>query len=87
MDNYTSETSTWTLKAACYGCKTDLWFPERGEDPRPARRICAGCVVRQECLDYAIRNDIKFGIWGGLGERERRQVRRRCVPIQIRETA
>jgi WhiB family redox-sensing transcriptional regulator len=52
------------------------WFPERGEDVRPAKAVCGDCAVAGECLDYALVNDLKHGIWGGLSERERRRVRR-----------
>jgi WhiB family redox-sensing transcriptional regulator len=38
--------------------------------------VCRGCEVRQQCLDYALANGEKFGIWGGLSERERRRLRR-----------
>ncbi len=38
--------------------------------------MCRGCVVREDCLEYALANGEKFGIWGGLSERERRRIRR-----------
>jgi len=38
--------------------------------------VCKGCEVREQCLDYALANGEKFGIWGGLSERERRRLRR-----------
>ncbi len=41
--------------------------------------MCTSCEVRVECLDYALANDERFGIWGGLSERERRRLRRRAV--------
>jgi WhiB family redox-sensing transcriptional regulator len=44
-----------------------------------AKRICIGCPVRQECLDYALVSNQRFGIWGGLTEEERRPVRRRWL--------
>ena len=52
-----------------------MFFPGRGETAGPARQVCAGCPVRQPCLDYAITNRITYGIWGGLTERERRALR------------
>ena len=54
----------------------DLFFPERGASTREAKEVCRACVVRQECLEYALANGEKFGIWGGMSERERRRVRR-----------
>lgn len=44
--------------------------------PREAKEVCRGCVVRQDCLEYALAHGEKFGIWGGMSERERRRVRR-----------
>jgi WhiB family redox-sensing transcriptional regulator len=54
----------------------DLFFPERGASTREAKAVCRGCEVRDECLEYALDQGEKFGIWGGLSERERRRVRR-----------
>src|ERR1700739_605766 len=59
------------------GVDPDLFFPERGASTREAKEVCRGCVVREDCLEYALANGEKFGIWGGLSERERRKIRRR----------
>lgn len=67
---------SWRDYANCFGVDPDLFFPEGGASTREARECCRGCVVREECLDYALVNGEKFGIWGGLTERERRRVRR-----------
>jgi WhiB family transcriptional regulator, redox-sensing transcriptional regulator len=72
-----SEVPTWQRSANCLGVDPDLFFPERGGSTREAKEVCRGCVVRQECLQYALDNSEKFGIWGGLSERERRRLRRR----------
>lgn len=66
----------WQRKANCMGVDPDLFFPERGTSTREAKEVCRGCVVRDECLDHAIAAGEKFGIWGGMSERERRRVRR-----------
>ena len=52
------------------------FFPARGESAREAKAICATCAVRDQCLEYAMRWDQLCGVWGGLSERERRQLRR-----------
>jgi WhiB family redox-sensing transcriptional regulator len=67
----------WQRQANCMGVDPDLFFPERGASTREAKEVCRGCVVREECLEYALTNGEKFGIWGGLSERERRRIRRR----------
>ena len=60
----------------CHLVDPDLFFPERGASTREAKAVCRGCEVRGECLEYALAHGEKFGIWGGLSERERRRVRR-----------
>jgi len=61
---------------ACRGTDPDVFFPDRGESLEPAKQVCAGCVVRDECLEHALRNGERFGVWGGTSERERRRIRR-----------
>ena len=66
----------WQARANCMGVDPDLFFPERGASTREAKEVCRGCVVRDDCLEYALENGEKFGIWGGMSERERRRLRR-----------
>lgn len=66
----------WQARANCMGVDPDLFFPERGASTREAKEVCRGCIVQEDCLEYALANGEKFGIWGGLSERERRRVRR-----------
>ena len=68
--------NSWQRLANCLGVDPDLFFPERGASTKEAKRVCRACVVREECLEYALDNGEKFGIWGGMSERERRRVRR-----------
>ena len=75
----------WRELAACRGTDLEVFFPGRGETAGPARQVCAGCPVRQACLDYAITNQITHGIWGGLTERERRALRSSWVRALRRE--
>jgi len=66
----------WHQHGACRGADPNLFFPARGESVKEAKAVCARCPVRAECLEYALTNQEKFGVWGGLSERERRQLRR-----------
>ena len=66
----------WQARANCMGVDPDLFFPERGASTREAKEVCRGCVVREDCLEYALESGEKFGIWGGMSERERRRLRR-----------
>lgn len=69
----------WQERALCAQTDPEAFFPEKGGSTREAKRICAGCEVRSECLEYALEHDERFGIWGGLSERERRRLKRRAV--------
>ncbi|CAO5147782.1 WhiB family transcriptional regulator, redox-sensing transcriptional regulator [Frankia sp. AiPs1] len=73
------ETMEWQERALCAQTDPEAFFPEKGGSTREAKRICSGCEVRAECLEYALENDERFGIWGGMSERERRKQRRRAV--------
>jgi WhiB family redox-sensing transcriptional regulator len=69
----------WQERALCAQTDPEAFFPEKGGSTREAKRVCTGCDVRSECLEYALANDERFGIWGGLSERERRKLKRRVV--------
>lgn len=69
----------WQERALCAQTDPEAFFPEKGGSTREAKRVCLSCAVRVECLDYALANDERFGIWGGLSERERRRVKKRAV--------
>ena len=73
------EEQEWQERALCAQTDPEAFFPEKGGSTREAKRICSGCEVRAECLDYALAHDERFGIWGGLSERERRRLRRPAV--------
>ena len=72
----------WQIQAACRGPHATVFFPppqfERKDDKlqreQRAKAICAGCSVRDDCLDYAFSIREPHGIWGGLNETERRQI-------------
>ncbi|HEU5149216.1 MAG TPA: WhiB family transcriptional regulator [Iamia sp.] len=76
ISNESPEQPGWQDFANCLGVDPDLFFPERGASTREAKEVCRGCVVRADCLEYALDNGEKFGIWGGMSERERRRLRR-----------
>ncbi|QPZ37318.1 WhiB family transcriptional regulator [Paramicrobacterium chengjingii] len=68
----------WQADALCAQTDPEAFFPEKGGSTRDAKRICDGCEVRSECLEYALMNDERFGIWGGLSERERRRLKKQA---------
>jgi WhiB family redox-sensing transcriptional regulator len=73
------DAQSWQERALCAETDPEAFFPEKGGSTREAKKICTGCEVKAECLEYALSNDERFGIWGGLSERERRRLRRRAV--------
>ncbi len=73
------EDEQWQERALCAQTDPEAFFPEKGGSTREAKRICLGCEVRDECLDYALAHDERFGIWGGLSERERRRLKRGII--------
>ena len=56
----------WQERALCAQTDPEAFFPEKGGSTREAKRVCMSCEVRVQCLDYALENDERFGIWGGL---------------------
>jgi len=70
---------SWQERALCAQTDPEAFFPEKGGSTREAKRVCLSCDVRGECLEYALAHDERFGIWGGLSERERRRLKRRSA--------
>lgn len=71
----------WKENRRCSKGESDLFFPERHKDSfkrqqlvKEARAICAQCVVTETCLEFALKNKEKFGIFGGMTEPERRHI-------------
>lgn len=65
----------WAVRAACRGNPEDMFV--RGAEQNRVKVICAECPVRLECLAEALDNQIEWGVWGGMTERERRALLRR----------
>jgi WhiB family redox-sensing transcriptional regulator len=66
----------WGAYAVCRGTAPDELFVEGAAQNR-AKTVCSGCLVRTECLAFALDRRIEHGIWGGMTERERRALLRR----------
>jgi WhiB family redox-sensing transcriptional regulator len=77
VDDGDENALSWQSDALCAQTDPEAFFPEKGGSTRDAKKICASCEVRAQCLEYALQNDERFGIWGGLSERERRKLRKR----------
>ena len=66
----------WQDLSLCSQTDPEAFFPEKGGSTREAKKVCRGCEVRAECLEYALENDERWGVWGALSERERRRLKR-----------
>ncbi|MDR1393951.1 MAG: WhiB family transcriptional regulator [Bifidobacteriaceae bacterium] len=66
---------SWHRRALCAQTDPEAFFPEKGGSTREAKKVCRACEVRQQCLEYALETDERFGIWGGCSERERRKMK------------
>ena len=69
----------WQDRALCAQTDPEAFFPEKGGSTREAKKVCRSCEVRAECLEYALEHDERFGIWGGMSERERRRLKRQAI--------
>ncbi len=65
---------SWRQRAACRGVDPDVFYPSSDEEAEEAKAICAVCPVREPCLEYALANRERDGVWGGATERERRRL-------------
>ncbi len=72
----------WQDGALCAQVDGDLFFPEKGGSTKEAKSICHRCEVRAECLEYALANSIRDGVWGGMAGREREFLKRTGEPRQ-----
>ncbi|MFK4091096.1 WhiB family transcriptional regulator [Kribbella sp. NPDC020789] len=70
----TDRADDWQDRGLCAQTDPESFFPEKGGSTRDAKKICAGCPVAAQCLEWALENDERFGIWGGKSERERRKI-------------
>lgn len=66
----------WQASALCAQTDPEAFFPEKGGSTREAKRVCLACDVRAECLEWALNHEERFGIWGGMSERERRKLKK-----------
>lgn len=72
----TGEVFTWRDFAACQFTDPEIFFVEKGGSTKEAKSVCRSCEVRSHCLGYALDQGERFGVFGGLSERERRRLKR-----------
>lgn len=72
----------WQVDGLCAQTDPEAFYPDKGGSSGEAKAICMGCPVRTECLEYALTHDERYGVWGGMSERERGRLRLRSSPGQ-----
>ena len=77
LEDLVSDTPKWREAALCAQVGGDLWYPDKGGDAGPAKRVCMACPVRAECLAHALTHDETHGVWGGQSAPERRALTKR----------
>lgn len=66
----------WAAYASCREVDPEMFFSGAEKKTEEAIRICNGCPVQDECLTWALDTRVRYGIWGGLTERQRRRLAR-----------
>lgn len=69
----------WACYASCRTADPELFFSSRDGDAAAAVTICRGCPVAAACLEWALETRVRYGIWGGATEGERRRMLRRSA--------
>jgi len=67
----------WQEHAACRGIEAEIFFPISDEEAGPAKAICSACDVERDCLLFSLQNRERYGVWGGVTEKERIEMVRR----------
>ncbi|MER7695947.1 MULTISPECIES: WhiB family transcriptional regulator [unclassified Streptomyces] len=76
INTVTDDALAWQETALCAQAGPEFFFPAPGSSTREAKQLCNACEGRVACLEYALANDERFGVWGGLSEKERDRLRR-----------
>jgi WhiB family redox-sensing transcriptional regulator len=66
----------WRMLGACRGLDAGIFYPDNDDEAEAAKQVCNQCSVQQVCLDYALSEREKAGVWGGATERDRRRILR-----------
>lgn len=73
----------WMEDALCTEVGVAEFYPEKGESPQEAKKICAACEVQSECLEFAMTLDDQHGVWGGLSPHERRVLKKQIRQLPL----
>ncbi len=73
----------WQAQGLCRGVEPEVFFPISEEDAWRAKEICTACSVRESCLAFSLANRERYGVWGGVTEKERQDLFRRGVAQRV----
>lgn len=73
----------WQQHGLCRGVEPEVFFPVAEEDAWRAKEICTMCNVRESCLVYSLQNKERYGVWGGVTEKERMDMFRRGTAVRV----
>jgi WhiB family redox-sensing transcriptional regulator len=75
----------WMAEGNCANQPPTTFFPSDGVGVEVAKKVCEGCPVADQCLEYALLNRIDHGVWGGCSERQRRRIlrKRRLATVEV----
>lgn len=74
MMGFFPQPEPWMLDAACARVDYEIFYPDRGMPTSEAKKVCRGCISRDACLEYALTNGERWGVWGAASERDRRKI-------------
>ena len=74
-----TEERPWAAFAVCRDRDPDAFFPLTPEGERDAMRVCQGCPVQMDCLEFALEAKVRFGVWGGMTEKQRKTLERQIA--------
>ena len=73
----------WQARGLCRGVEPEVFFPISEEDAWRAKEICAACNVRESCLVFSLANRERYGVWGGVTEKEQQDMFRRGAAQRV----
>lgn len=83
MIGFFPQPEPWMVDAACARVDYEIFYPDRGIPAADAKKVCLGCISRDACLEYALKNQERWGVWGGKSERERRKLQKEAASAEV----
>lgn len=72
-----ADSPIWDPAALCNQTDPEAFYPDKGDSPKDAKRVCNNCEISPKCLAWALLTNQQFGVWGGLTAIQRRKLKRK----------